>query len=164
MIEIRPVQESDISQILAIYAYYVLETPISFETEVPTREEFLLRVKEIEKNYPFLVFCENKKVQGYAYGARHRARKAYDLSVETSIYLAKEYCGRGGGSLLYQKLLEDLKAQGLAQAFAGTTLPNDASIALHKKLGFHEIGTFKKIGHKFSTWHDVAWYQRDLQK
>lgn len=159
---IRPIDISDAEAVLSIYAPYILETNISFEYEVPTIEEFKQRIKTVTKEYPWLI-CEHEgKIIGYAYGGQHRARTAYKWSVESAIYMAKDFRGKGVGKLLYQTLFEQLKQQGYVNVFAGMTLPNDKSVGLHKACGFELIGIFKNIGYKNNQWHDVQWMQLDL--
>lgn len=161
-ISIRMMTDADIAVALAVYAPYIEETAISFEYEVPTLEEFAQRVGTITKQYPWLVYEEDGKVIGYAYGMTHRTRTAYQWSVEVAIYVAKDYRGRGVGKRLYKKLFELLKQQGYRTAFAGMTMPNEKSEALHLSCGFEEIGVFKNIGYKFGQWHSVKWFQKQL--
>lgn len=97
---------------------------------------------------------------GYAYGTPHRARQAYQRSVETSVYVSSKFRGRGVGTELYKALFESLSQKGYHNAFAGITMPNDASVSLHRSLGFESIGTFREVGFKFGNWHDVSWWQR----
>ena len=100
---------------------------------------------------------------GYAYGSSHRERAAYHWSVETSTYVREDWQRRGVGRALYANLLAALERRGFCNAYAGTTLPNAASVALHRAVGFEPIGVFKAVGRKFGTWHDVAWFQYKLR-
>ncbi len=112
--------------------------------------------------YPWLVACIDERVVGYAYGGPLRSRAAYRFSVETSIYLDIDCLGKGVGTKLYQSLFHELSAAGLANAYAGMTLPNAGSMALHRKFGFEMIGVFPSVGFKFDVWHDVAWMHRKI--
>lgn len=143
-----------------IYAPFVVDTAVSFETEPPDAAEMARRIAAA---HLWLVATDaGGAVLGYAYGGSHRARPAYRWSVETSIYLADTARGRGIGSTLYRALLEELTTAGYANAYAGITLPNAASVALHERVGFRAIGTFPRVGRKFDRWHDVGWWHRPL--
>ena len=160
--KIRAIQESDIASILEIYRPFVTDSAASFEIEPPSLENFSQRVLQIKKNYPWLVAEQNSQVMGYAYGTQHRIRAAYQWSVEVSVYVNSEFHRRGVARSLYEQLFKELRAQGKVNAFAGTTLPNPASVTFHQSMGFREIGVFEGIGKKFGKWWDVAWFQRRL--
>lgn len=159
---IRPVEEKDTKDILEIYSPFILETVTTFETDVPTVDDFRKRIEETNKKYPWLVAEENGKVIGYAYGSDHRSRCSYQWSCESSVYLAPEARGIGLGRKLYEELFKILKSQGFIQVLAGASLPNEASVGLHKAMGFEEIGTYKKIGYKMGQWVDTYWMQLQL--
>src|SRR5690606_34522428 len=124
--------------------------------------EFRQRIEMVTAAYPWLV-CEHKgQITGYAYAGQHRARTAYQWSVESAIYKRQGFTGKGVGKRLYQKLFKLLQQQGYVNVFAGMTVPNKASEWLHKSMGFEEIGTFRKIGYKHGEWHDTKWMQLRL--
>lgn len=152
----------DIAGIHEIYAPIVEHTAISFEMVVPTHDELAQRLADTMLQYPSLVAEESAGILGYAYGHRFAPRAAYGWSVETSIYVRDTARGQGVGSALYAALLALLAAQGYQQAFAGIALPNPASVGLHEAIGFQHIGTYRDVGYKFDTWHDVGWWQRGL--
>ena len=160
---IRQATEADAPALVAIYAPYVEETPISFETAVPTVEEFAARMRKNLSAWQYLVAERGGRIVGYAYGGTHRERAAYRYSVEVSAYVDRACHRQGIGRALYAQLFEDLAAKGYCEAFAGITHPNDASIGLHSAVGFTMIGVFRRIGWKFDRWHDVAWMQRSLR-
>jgi phosphinothricin acetyltransferase len=91
-----------------------------------------------------------------------KPRPAYRWSCEVSIYLEPGRRRTGSGRFLYEALFDRLTARGYRTAIAGLTLPNPASEGLHRSLGFEPIGTYRQIGWKHNTWHDVAWSQRPL--
>jgi L-amino acid N-acyltransferase YncA len=160
---VRPATGDDAPACAAIYAPYVRDTAITFETEVPTAVEMAARIDKAQGAYEWLVLeTDNTGVIGYAYAGEFKSRAAYRWSVETSVYLAGAQRGGGGGRLLYTELLRRLAARGYRRAFAGITLPNDASIAFHRALGFTDAGVFRRVGWKLSAWRDVAWLQADL--
>lgn len=149
---------------LAIYAPVVRETAISFELVPPTLDDFEARVAKYSTGWAWLVAELNDEILGYAYGSPHRERAAYRWSTETSTYVALGARKRGIGTQLYQALLPALGDRGFCNAYAGVTLPNEASVALHRSVGFSPIGTFPAVGRKFNKWHDVAWFYRCLRQ
>lgn len=160
---IRLARRDDAADLLAIYRPYVIETAVSFELEPPALAEFADRIDKALAGWQWLVAESDGEIAGYAYGSAHRARAGYRWSTEVSAYVALAFQGRGFGRALYQQLLADLAGKGYCHAFAGITLPNEASIALHDATGFTRVGVFNSVGYKFARWHDVAWYQRKLR-
>ena len=162
MIEIRNAQVEDAANLVAIYAPYIEKTAITFETQVPTVEDFENRIKKTMEKFPYLVAIEEGQIVGYAYASTYYARAAYDWTVELSVYVQKEARGKGVGTLLYTALEEELTARGFKNFLACIALPNPASIALHEKRGYEQVAHFKKVGYKFGTWHDIVWLQKSL--
>ena len=121
------------------------------------------RIEDALSKYPWLVCEEQGRVVGYAYASRHRPRAAYQWSVETSVYLQAGVRRRGIGRGLYVSLFQILVAQGYFNAYAGIALPNPGSVGLHESVGFRPIGIYRNIGYKRGAWHDVGWWQRELQ-
>jgi L-amino acid N-acyltransferase YncA len=160
---IRLATPEDASAIQAIYLPHVLDSPTSFEIEPPSVSEIEERIVSTLTFFPWLVCIENNIVVGYAYASKHRARAAYDWSVEVSVYIARSHQRRGVGRALYTELFTLLAEQGFYVALAGITLPNPASVGLHESLGFTPIGIYQAIGYKMSAWHDVGWWQKMLQ-
>lgn len=156
---IRPVKLTDAGEICAIYNPYVNETVITFE-EVPVpAEEMAGRIRDITAILPWLVYVENEVVRGFAYAGRWRLRSAYRRSVETTVYLDRSIVGKGIGTKLYTELLALLQRNGQHAAMGGIALPNDASVALHEKLGFQKVALFREVGCKFGRWIDVGYWQ-----
>jgi L-amino acid N-acyltransferase YncA len=162
-IRIRAAVESDAAALLAIYRPFVETTAVSFETVAPAVEEFAARIAKAISGWQWLVAERDGQCLGYAYGSSHRERPAYRWSVEVSAYVHAGHHRHGIGRMLYLRLFEELAQKGFCNAYAGITLPNDASIALHRSVDFESIGTFRAVGRKFSMWHDVAWFQRPLR-
>ena len=161
---IRNADLSDVPDILRIYMPFITDTCISFETEVPSIEEFRTRMGNVMKNYPYLVCEIDHKIVGYAYGSKHRERAAYKYSADMSIYVDPDYHRRGIGRALYTELAKLLVELGIYTAFAGITQPNDKSVGLHRALGFTEIGVYHNVGYKFDTWLDVMWMEKPLRE
>lgn len=160
---IRTATPLDAPAMLAIYAHYVLHSAISFEEQVPTVEDFTERVRKYLSKWACLLAERDGQVVGYACGSSHRERAAYRWSVETTVYVQHGQHRSGIGRALYDALLPQLAAAGYCNAYAGVALPNDASVALHRAVGFEPIGTFPRVGFKFDRWHDVAWFHRVLR-
>ena len=160
---IRPATEADAGGVLAVYRPYVERTAISFEAVAPTEDEMRARVRTALAQWDFLVAEAHGRCIGYAYGSMHRARAAYRYSAEVSAYLQPSHHRRGIATRLYAALFASLAEKGYCNALAGVALPNDASIALHRSVGFEPIGVFHGVGRKFGRWHDVAWFERRLR-
>lgn len=156
--EIRLVVESDAPAICAIYAPYVEETVISFETTSPSEEEIVARIRKTIGKFPWLVYVTGSQIAGYVYASAHRERAAYQWSVDVSVYVLPQFQRRNIGRGLYTALFALLSAQGYVNAYAGITLPNTASVAIHEAMGFRPIGVYKEVGYKFGAWHDVGWW------
>ena len=159
---IRTAVREDAAALLEIYRPYVETTAISFETEIPSIEEFARRIEAATKDWSWLVAEIKSTPVGYAYGSAHRPRKAYQYSVETSAYIKGDYQRQGIARQLYTQLLSELEERGYGNAYAGIALPNNASIRFHENLGFEMIGVFPKVDRKFERWYDVAWLHRSI--
>jgi L-amino acid N-acyltransferase YncA len=159
---VRPATGADAEACAAIYAPYVTETAVTFETEPPSAAEIAQRIAAATESHAWLVAEDERRVVGYAYGGEFRSRAAYRWSCEVSVYLEVGRRRTGAGRALYDDLLVRLAGRGFRTAVAGMTLPNDASIGLHRAMGFEPVGTYRRIGFKHGAWHDVAWVQRSL--
>ncbi|MEL6719451.1 MAG: N-acetyltransferase family protein [Bacteroidota bacterium] len=155
---IRLAEKKDVPSILDIYAPFILNTITSFETKVPTIDEYYQRIQKILEESPFLVCTHQSKVIGYAYASPHRSRQAYAWNREVSVYVANDFHGKKIASALYTALFELLQLQGYANVLAGIAQPNPASVAFHRKMGFKLVGTYEKVGHKFGKYVDTQWW------
>lgn len=158
---IRRAISDDCERIAEIYAPYVRDTVISFETEAPCADEMRRRMADM---LAYLVACEGDAVIGYAYASRHRERQAYRFSVDVSVYVDAAWHRRGVGRRLYDALFAVLRRLGYVNAFAGVTLPNPSSVGLHESLGFRPVGIYRKVGYKHGAWHDTGWWHRVLRE
>ena len=156
---IRNFHTDDIEQLVEIYNYYIENTVVTFDRFPFTIDDFEQKIKPIYKKYPFLVFEENNKILGYAYGSSWRPKPSYIFTAESTIYLKNNTLGKGIGTKLYVELLEQLKLHKFHTIIGGLTLPNDASIKLHENLGFIKVAHFKEVGRKFEQWLDVGFWQ-----
>lgn len=160
---IREADVRDAAAIAEIYAHYARSTAITFDLEPLPAGVWHERIAE-RGDYPWLAADEEGEVVGFAYGGPFRPKPAYRPTVETTIYLRDGAGGRGIGTALYGELLRRCAALGHHSATAGITLPNDASVALHRRLGFEHVGTFTEVGRKFGGWHDVAFFMARLAR
>lgn len=159
---IRDASELDAAACAAIYEPYVLNTAITFETVPPEPAEMVSRIAAATRTHAWVVCQDDGEVVGYAYGGPFKARAAYRWSCEVSVYLQPARRRTGAGRALYTALFARLTERGFRTAVAGMALPNDASVGLHRALGFEPVGTYRRIGWKNGAWHDVAWMQRAL--
>ena len=153
---VRLATAADAAGVRAIYAPFVRDGHTSFETAVPSVEEVARRI-DAGPLHPWLV-ADDGAVAGYAYAGPHRSRGGYVWSVETSVYVAERARRRGVASALYAALLDVLRLQGFANAYAGVALPNAASVAFHEAAGFEPVGVYRRVGFKAGAWHDVGWW------
>lgn len=163
MFSIRDAEPArDAAACAAIYAPHVEGSPVSFEEEAPSAEEMAARIERYRASHAWLVAEREGRVIGYAYATAFNERPAYRWSTSVSVYVAAEARGEGVGRRLYEALFERLRERGFRIACAGITLPNEASEALHGRLGFELVGVNRAIGWKQGAWRDVGWYQLEL--
>lgn len=167
--QIRSVCIDDAAALVAIYAPYVEETAITFETEVPTVAEFRARIERITARYPYLVAEEDGEILGYAYASTFIGRAAADWTVETSVYIQRTACHKGVGGALYQALEEALRALGIVNLCAAIATPvgenpylDDNSVQFHAHIGYRQVARFDRVGRKFDRWIDLVWMQKRI--
>ena len=163
MANIRLATTDDAAAIAGIYGPYCDSTVISFEEAAPSPDEMARRITAILTTRPWIVLDDGRAIVGYAYASAHNERAAYRWSVSTAIYIAGACHRRGAGRALYTTLFELLRQLGYYTAVAGITVPNPASVGLHKAMGFELVGEYRDIGFKQSAWRNVAWYQAPIQ-
>lgn len=168
---IRDADIADAKELLEIYSPYVTNTAISFEYEVPSVEEFENRIRKIKEKYVYLIAKEQGKIIGYCYANTFHARKAYDRSVEVSIYIRNGYKRKGTGRLLYHALEERLRKRGVKNMYACIAYPREEdkfltkdSVLFHEKMGFIKCGHFHQCGSKFGHWYDMVYMEKLLDK
>ena len=162
-VRIRQCSFSDAVRLVEIYAPYVQDTAVSFEYAVPSTEVFKERIKNIVARYPFLVAEVDGDVVGYCYASDFKQRCAYSHCVETSIYIAKDFQGKGIGKMLYNELERQLADRGIKNIYAciaWTDIPNERlshkSVEFHKRIGFSHVAHFHRCGWKFDEWYDTV--------
>ena len=167
---IRPIKISDAQAVCDIYNYYIENTVISFEYEKVSLDDMQARISSTIDKYPWLVYEEQGEVVAFVYASLWKTRKAYQHTLESTVYASHKMKTKGVGTKLYEALFDDLENDSSASLnksrvkalMAVIALPNEASIALHKKMGFTEAGLFKSVGYKFDQWVDVAYYQKAM--
>lgn len=159
---IRIATEHDLPQILAIYAPFITDTTVSFEYEVPTMEEFTHRFRSITAQFPWLVWEEDGKVLGYAYGSAPFERAAFRWCAELSIYLAPAARGKGVGRKLYRTLEDILQKQGYGLLYAIISSENLDSLAFHEHVGFRHLADFPGCGFKHGRYLGITWMEKHL--
>lgn len=160
---IRIATKDDAAGMLDIYIPFILNSGVTQETEVPSVEEFQKRINSNLAERPWLVCEIDNEIAGYAYAGKHRDRKGYQWCTEPSVYISEKYYGFGIANALYSALFDILRIQGYVNAYAVITLPNERSIAFHKRFGFDHLTVYKKIGYKLGQWHDVGWMQYQIE-
>lgn len=166
-VRIRPAGADDLPEVVGIYNHYVVHSPATFDVEpVPARSrDAWLAEHSQEGPHRLLVAADrNDRVLGWATTSRFRDRPAYRTTVEASVYCRPEVVGQGIGSRLYSALFGSIQTCPVERIVAGVTLPNDASLALHRRFGFRPVGVFTRVGWKFDRFWDVAWFERPLRR
>ncbi|MCB1023388.1 MAG: N-acetyltransferase [Acidobacteria bacterium] len=158
--DIRKVKTKDALNVAGIYNHYIQNTHHTFETEPLTEGEMLSRIEKVTKAFPFLVAEADGEILGYAYATQFKLRNAYEHSAEVSIYVKNAAKQRGVGSSLYKTLFEELYETHIHAIVAGISLPNDASVKFHEKLGFKKVAHFQEIGYKLGRWIDVGYWEK----
>lgn len=164
---IRSATTDDAARLLEIYAFYVENTAVTFEYDVPSLEEFTARIAATLETYPYIVLEEDGEVRGYAYAGQLRKRPAYARSCEVTIYLDCECRKLGYGRALYEELKQRLQAMGFCNMYACVTSPIEEdeylthnSERFHEHVGFEKVGTFHRCGYKFGRWYNVVWMEK----
>ena len=160
---IRIAVEADVPAMLGIYAPFVAHTTVSFEYDVPSEEEFLLRFRSITAQFPWLVWEEEGRVLGYAYAAKPFERAGYSWCAEPSIYLHPDARGRGIGRQLYAVLEAILEKQGYCVLYSLITGENIPSVRFHEKCGYRTVTEFAECGRKFGRWLSLVWMEKRLK-
>jgi phosphinothricin acetyltransferase len=161
---IRAASARDLPRLTEIYNHYVATTAITFDLEayaVDERREWFEQFNNTGR-HRLLVAIVDDNLVGFAGSMRFRTKRAYDPTIEMTVYCAPEATGRGIGTALYQRLFDSLQGEDIHAAVAAITLPNTSSVALHERFGFKLIGVLHEVGRKFNRYWDVAWYEMAL--
>lgn len=166
-ITIRTASEKDAASLLEIYAYYVSNTAVTFEYDVPSQEDFRDRIACTLNKYPYLVAEIDGEIVGYTYAGSFNSRAAYEHSAEVSVYVRRDRKKQGIGKALYDSLEKVLSMQNIFNINACIAFPDDAdefltkdSFLFHRRMGFRLIGKFSKCGLKFGRWYNMVWMEK----
>ena len=159
---IREANLEDAGVIAGIYNHYIEHTVITFDTETISAETMHHKMVTLQEKYPVLVITLGSDIAGFAYGSSWKTKTAYKHCAETTVYIHPDFQGKGLGIRLYNALLSSLPLFDIVNAIACITIPNQASIQLHEKLGFKKIGRFDKVGYKQEEWIDVEYWQKQV--
>ena len=164
---IRSAAIEDAEALLNIYSYYVENTAITFEYDVPTLEEFRQRIENTLKKYPYLIAEKDGNILGYTYAGAFKDRAAYDWSAEVTVYLAQDITGNGLGRQLYETLEKQMIERGFLNLYACIGYPEiedeyltKNSAEFHAHLGYEKVGEFHKCGFKFGRWYHMIWMEK----
>lgn len=163
-VSIRPADERDLDALTELYDHYVQSSAVTFDVAPVTsaaRRTWLAHYAPRGRHRLLVAECA-RGVCGYASSSRLRDKAAYETSVETTVYLAPDWAGRGIGSRLYGALFEALADEDVHRAYAGVTLPNPASLALHERFGFRRLAVWDEVGRKFDRYWSVLWLEKRL--
>ncbi len=160
----RVAEPRDAGAIAEIYRPYVEGTAITFEETAPTSADIAAKIDRVGALFPFIVHEEGGEPLGYAYATLYRERAAYRWSLEDSVYLRRDCCGRGIGTALLTALVELLRELGYVKVYAVMTPPNPASVALHARLGFIPLGRFPDTAFKLGAWQAIDWMELTLRE
>lgn len=159
---VRPATDDDVPALTDLYNHYVRTSPATFDIEpvsVEARREWASHYA-VSGPHQLLVAVRDDTLVGYACSSRFREKLAYRTSVEMSVYVHHEAHGQGVGSHLYERLFAKLASEPIHRAYAGVTLPNAGSLALHRRFGFRDIGAYNEVGYKFGQFWSVHWLEK----
>ena len=166
-IVIRNATVEDAQVLLDIYSYYVKNTAISFEYEVPSLEEFRDRIRNTLKKYPYLCILKDGIIKGYTYAGAFVGRAAYDWSAEMTVYIAHDARKCGLGRRIYEALEAALKEMGILNLYACIGYPDEEdqyltknSAQFHQHMGYKTVGEFHNCGYKFDRWYNMIWMEK----
>lgn len=164
---LRSVNPNDSESILKIYAPYIKYTAITCECNIPSIKEFTQRIIDISNSYPYIVAEMNGEIVGYAYANSFNSRYAFRFSVETSIYVSEDNQKLGIGTLLYNELEKQLKAQGVKNLYANVVCCDridehisNGSIVFHQKFGYNIVGKLTNCAYKFEKWYNTVFMEK----
>jgi phosphinothricin acetyltransferase len=162
--QLRPAEERDLEQLNDVYNHYVRTSPATFDLEEITTDarRHWFDQFHLEGRHRLFVAVEEDALLGYAYSGELRDRRAYETSIAVSAYCHPDATGKGIGTALYGALFDAISDEDLHRAYAGITVPNAASFALHERFGFKQVAYFTEQGRKFGRYWDVAWFEKEL--
>lgn len=154
----------DLPELVRIYNHYVAHSIATFDTEPATVESRSSWFETFSDSGPYRLFvaAAGDRVLGCATSGPYRTHPAFSQTVEVGVYVDPDARATGIGTALYRTLIDTLRSQPVHVALAGIALPNDASVALHRKFGFTEVGTFEEYATKNGAYVSSVWMQLRL--
>jgi len=163
---VRPSRDADVPAMLAIYLHHIrkgVDPSYEGQYDAPDADDLKRRRKNMQRGrLPHVVAEQAGEVVGYAYAVLFRKRPAYRYTVKHSIYVRADKLGRGTGKLLLAALIDACAAGGYRQMIGYIDGANEASLRLHTRFGFREVGRLPSVGYKFGHWTDSVMMQRSL--
>jgi phosphinothricin acetyltransferase len=164
---VRPAALDDLPALTAIYNHYIVNSTITFDVrpfEPEERRGWFDDHASSGRHRLLVAAGADGTILGYATTSRWRPKAAYDTTVESSVYCHPEAIGRRVGTQLYAALFDAIAGEDVHRVVAGVAQPNPASVALHERFGFRQVGVFSSVGRKFGNYWDVAWFERALNR
>lgn len=161
---IRPVDATDLNSLHNLRNHYISNSYTTFDEELMSKEAVDEWIGFFSRSGPHRLYVatDSGRLLGFAGSQQYRNHPAFRKTIETSVYVAPDSVGRGVGSALYKSLFEELSGEELHCAVVGIALPNEASVSLHRKVGFTEVGTFAEYAIKHGSYVSSVWMQRAL--
>lgn len=161
---VRDAREDDLLPLLDIYNDAVITSTATFDLEPQTPEQRRKWFDEHGREYPLIIIEVEGRAVGYATLSPFRDKPAYSRSVESSVYIHRDYRGAGLGTAAMRAAIERAEELNYHTIVAAIVPPNEASVRLHRKLGFKHVGLFAEVGFKFGRWRDVDFFQLHLTR
>lgn len=160
---LRIADEEDIDSILAIYEPYIRNTAVTFEFQSVTKEIMLERMRNIKKQFPYLVSVMDGHIAGYAYCSKYLEKEGFSWDCEATVYVDERYHNKGVATKLYNALIQIVYEQGYYNIYSLICIPNEGSVKLHKKFGFKEVGVYYNTAYKLGKWRDLLVMEKNLR-
>ncbi len=160
--EIRPGMDADLEAVNDLYNHYVRTTPATFDLDEQTMDARRHWFEGFGGPYRLVVAISDAGFLGYACTKPLFDRRAYETSAFSSVYCHPDHLGEGVGRALYTALFDAITGEDLHRLYAGITVPNAGSFALHERFGFTQVAYFSEQGRKFGRYWDVAWFEKKL--
>ena len=164
LISFRNLENKDIRDVLKIYNYHIINGQSNFEEKKITYRNFLKLCTNIQKEgLPFIVCLKSEKLIGFSYLSKFRSKSGYRFSFENSVYVDSKHIGFGIGTKLLKKLIQSsLKNKNIKTIIAVIANNSIASVKIHEKNGFKNIGIIREVGFKNNKWLDAIYLQKIL--
>lgn len=154
----------DAKDILAIYEPYILYTPITFEFNSISVDNYIERMNRIQKQFPFILCVIDDVVAGYAYCSYYLEKEGFSWDCEITVYVAESFYKRGIATGFYNILIPLIKKQGYYNIYSLICVPNESSVHLHERFGFKEVGIYYNTAYKLAKWRDLLVMEKGLKE